>query len=292
MHRSMCGMRRSRLVHARRRRSLSVLCPTQRQPLLGLIGHLAQLAPGYEPCSHATRSTATHRERGRRSGTRVQARLGSLRVSVCALLYVPQSTHIVSRRAQRDILRFAFSMWTVVVAVALLSLVLHEQRPSWVNAIAFGGAAREACLCSLPWDSSSFVLALQRCRRFCQSGAGVWILFLMASSTAIPATASVPSKTREDALISPAMEYRATLSQVSMLQPTEFTNSRRHLQQVAITDANKTAAVAACLAVDPVGGNCPGTVYGAMPSWDVSSVTSMASSAWHLHAHRLSRGMG
>ena len=81
--------------------ALSVLCPTQRQPLLGLIGHLAQLAPGYEPCSHATRSTATHRERGRRSGTRVQARLGSLRVSVCALLYVPQSTHIVSSHSWR-----------------------------------------------------------------------------------------------------------------------------------------------------------------------------------------------
>ena len=172
----------------------------------------------------------------------------------------------------------------------MLSLVLHEQRPSWVNAIAFGGAAREACLCSLPWDSSSFVL--QRCRRFCQSGAGVWILFLMASSTAIPATASVPSTTREDALISPSMEYRATLSQVSMLQPTEFPNRHRHLQQVAITDANKAAAVAACLAVDPVGGNCSGTVYGAMSSWDVSSVTSMLQSAWHLHAHRLSRGMG
>ena len=43
--------------------------------------------------------------------------------------------------------------------------------------------------------------------------------------------------------------------------------------QTAITDANIRTAVAACLAVDPVGGICPGTAYGSMPGWSTSAVT-------------------
>eukprot|EP01047_Picozoa_sp_COSAG01_P016602 COSAG01_NODE_856_length_13082_cov_23.882009_4_plen_92_part_00 len=71
-------------------------CSVPHSSHLGLIGHLAQLAPSYKSCSHATRSTATHRERGRRSRTRVQARLGSLSCQcVCAAVRA-QSTHIVS----------------------------------------------------------------------------------------------------------------------------------------------------------------------------------------------------
>jgi surface protein len=46
--------------------------------------------------------------------------------------------------------------------------------------------------------------------------------------------------------------------------------------QTALTDANIRTAVAACLAVDPVGGICPGTPYGSMPGWDTSAVTDMS----------------
>jgi surface protein len=46
--------------------------------------------------------------------------------------------------------------------------------------------------------------------------------------------------------------------------------------QTALTDANIGTAVAACLAVDPVGGICPGTPYGSMPGWDTSAVTDMS----------------
>jgi surface protein len=45
--------------------------------------------------------------------------------------------------------------------------------------------------------------------------------------------------------------------------------------QTAITDANIGTAVAACLAVDPVGGICPNTAYGSMLGWDTSAVTDM-----------------
>ena len=47
--------------------------------------------------------------------------------------------------------------------------------------------------------------------------------------------------------------------------------------QTAITDANIRTAVAACLAVDPVGGICPNTAYGSMPDWDTSAITDMSS---------------
>ena len=47
--------------------------------------------------------------------------------------------------------------------------------------------------------------------------------------------------------------------------------------QTALTDANIRTARDACLAVDPVGGICPGTPYGSMPGWDTSAVTDMNS---------------
>ena len=47
--------------------------------------------------------------------------------------------------------------------------------------------------------------------------------------------------------------------------------------QTAISNTNIRTAVAACLAVDPVGGICPNTTYGSMPDWDTSAVTDMSS---------------
>ena len=45
--------------------------------------------------------------------------------------------------------------------------------------------------------------------------------------------------------------------------------------QTAITDANRQMAVTDCLSTNPVDGMCSDSEYGAMPNWDVSSVTNM-----------------
>ena len=42
-----------------------------------------------------------------------------------------------------------------------------------------------------------------------------------------------------------------------------------------LTDSNIHAAVAACLAVDPVAGNCPDGEWGKMNTWDTKKVTNM-----------------
>jgi surface protein len=46
--------------------------------------------------------------------------------------------------------------------------------------------------------------------------------------------------------------------------------------QTAITDANFQTAINTCLSTNPVDGLCSDSEYGAMPDWDVSSVTDMA----------------
>ena len=45
--------------------------------------------------------------------------------------------------------------------------------------------------------------------------------------------------------------------------------------QTAITDANFNQAIETCLSTNPIDGMCSGSEYGAMPDWDVSSVTNM-----------------
>ena len=46
--------------------------------------------------------------------------------------------------------------------------------------------------------------------------------------------------------------------------------------QTPITNANFTEAINSCLSIDPTGGLCHETEYGAMPDWDVSNVTDMS----------------
>ena len=46
--------------------------------------------------------------------------------------------------------------------------------------------------------------------------------------------------------------------------------------QTAITDANFQTAINTCLSTNPVDGLCSDSEYGAMPDWDVSSVTDMS----------------
>ena len=45
--------------------------------------------------------------------------------------------------------------------------------------------------------------------------------------------------------------------------------------QTTITDANIHTAINNCLFTNPVDGMCSDSEYGAMPTWDVSNVTSM-----------------
>tara|TARA_B100000767_G_scaffold263627_1_gene277615 strand:- start:441 stop:1163 length:723 start_codon:yes stop_codon:yes gene_type:complete len=45
--------------------------------------------------------------------------------------------------------------------------------------------------------------------------------------------------------------------------------------QTPITDANFSQAIETCLSTHPVTGMCSDSEYGAMPNWDVSSVTDM-----------------
>ena len=45
--------------------------------------------------------------------------------------------------------------------------------------------------------------------------------------------------------------------------------------QTLITDANFSQAIETCLSTHPVTGMCSDSEYGAMPNWDVSSVTDM-----------------
>jgi len=45
--------------------------------------------------------------------------------------------------------------------------------------------------------------------------------------------------------------------------------------QTAITDGNFEQAVNECLSTNPIDGLCTNSEYGAMPDWDVSSVTDM-----------------
>ena len=47
--------------------------------------------------------------------------------------------------------------------------------------------------------------------------------------------------------------------------------------QTPITDANFHDAITICLGTNPVDGQCINSPYGAMPDWDVSAVTNMAS---------------
>ena len=46
--------------------------------------------------------------------------------------------------------------------------------------------------------------------------------------------------------------------------------------QTPITDANFRNAIETCLTTNPVDGMCSDSEYGAIPDWDVSSVTDMA----------------
>ena len=45
--------------------------------------------------------------------------------------------------------------------------------------------------------------------------------------------------------------------------------------QTPITDANFNQAIETCLSTNPIDGMCSDSEYGAMPTWDVSNVTSM-----------------
>ena len=52
-------------------------------------------------------------------------------------------------------------------------------------------------------------------------------------------------------------------------------DGRRRAQTGTLTDATIGDAVQACLAADPVYGECPGSAYGPISGWDVSAVTDM-----------------
>ena len=93
----------------------------------------------------------------------------------------------------------------------------------------------------------------------------------VSPTTAAKAAAATPTSTTTTSGNNNAASTTSASTNAAAATPTSTTTTPKN----PLTDSNIHAAVAACLAVDPVAGNCPDGEWGKMNTWDTKKVTNM-----------------
>jgi hypothetical protein len=93
----------------------------------------------------------------------------------------------------------------------------------------------------------------------------------VSPTTAAKAAAATPTSTTTTSGNNNAASATSASTNAAAATPTSTTTTPKN----PLTDSNIHAAVAACLAVDPVAGNCPDGEWGKMNTWDTKKVTNM-----------------